>query len=147
MGEDKQRDLVFVGFEKDRNTLKFRCPAAYYGLDCPGRAACEANANVKGDFGRVLRLSLDKDRRILTPSFINSLKWKTSYNRRSAVERVNSRVDLLLGFERHTIRGKNKLKMRMGLSLAVMLAMALGRIQAGQRDTMRSMTLPVVRAA
>jgi len=147
VGEDKQRDLVFVGFEKDRNTLKFRCPAAYYGLDCPGRAACEANANVKGDFGRVLRLSLDKDRRILTPSFINSLKWKTSYNRRSAVERVNSRVDLLLGFERHTIRGKNKLKMRMGLSLAVMLAMALGRIQAGQRDKMRSMTLPVVRAA
>ena len=58
-----------------------------------------------------------------------------------------TRIDLLLSFERHTIRGKNKMKMRMGLSLAVMLAMALGRIQAGQRDKMRSMTLPVVRAA
>lgn len=146
-GEDEQRELAFVGFEKDRNTLKFRCPAACYGFDCPGRAACEANANVGGEYGRVLRISLEKDRRIFTPMLIGSPKWETAYNRRSAVERVNSRIDLLLGFERHTIRGKNKMKMRMGLSLSVMLAMALGRIRAGQKDKMRSMTLPVARAA
>jgi hypothetical protein len=29
-----QRDLAFQGFEADRNTLKYRCPAAAYGLDC-----------------------------------------------------------------------------------------------------------------
>jgi hypothetical protein len=35
----------------------------------------------------------------------------------------------------------------MGLGLAVVLAMALGRIKAGEHERMRSMTLPVWRAA
>jgi hypothetical protein len=145
-GEDEVRELAFVGFEKDRNTLKYRCPAAYFGFDCPGRTECEANAHV-GDYGRVFRVPLDTDRRIFTPIARPSAKWKTAYNRRSAVERVNSRVDQVLGFERHTIRGKDKMTMRMGLALVVMLAMALGRIRLGQHTLMRSMTLPVRKAA
>ena len=28
------RALVFQGFEADRDNLKYRCPAAAYGLDC-----------------------------------------------------------------------------------------------------------------
>ena len=28
----EQRDMVFCGFEKNRNTLKYRCPAAVYGF-------------------------------------------------------------------------------------------------------------------
>ncbi len=35
----------------------------------------------------------------------------------------------------------------MGLGLVVMLAMALGQLEAGQHEQMRSMTLPVCRAA
>jgi hypothetical protein len=73
--------------------------------------------------------------------------WGTAYNRRSSVERVNSRIDRLLCFERHSIRGQPKMKIRMGLGLAGMLAMALGRIKAGQPEQMRSMTVPVCRAA
>ena len=59
----------------------------------------------------------------------------------------DSRIDKLLCFERHSIRGQRKMKVRMGLGLAVMLAMALGRIEAGQPEQMRSVTLPVCRAA
>ncbi|WP_236848792.1 transposase [Candidatus Thiodictyon syntrophicum] len=33
----EQRDLAFQGFEADRNALKYRCPAAAYGLECQGR--------------------------------------------------------------------------------------------------------------
>jgi len=146
LGEDEVRELAFVGFEKDRNTLKYRCPAAYYGLDCPGRKECEANAQV-GDFGRVVRIPLEVDRRIFTPIARSSQKWEKAYKRRTAVERVNSRIDQLLGFEHHTIRGKKKMKLRMGLALVVMLAMALGRIRAGQKDRLRSMVMPVRRAA
>jgi hypothetical protein len=100
-----------------------------------------------GEHGRVVRIPLELDRRVFTPIARCSQKWKTAYARRTAVERVNSRIDLLLGFEHHTIRGKAKMKMRMGLALVVMLAMALGRIRAGQADLMRSMTAPVRRAA
>jgi hypothetical protein len=63
------------------------------------------------------------------------------------VERGSSRIDKLLGFERHSIRGQRKMKVRMGLGLAVMLAMALGRLEAGQPEQMRSVTRPVCRAA
>jgi hypothetical protein len=76
-----------------------------------------------------------------------SPKWDKAYNQRSSVARVNSRIDKLLCFERHSIRGQRRMKVRMGLGLAVMLAMALGRLEAGQPEQMRSVTLPVCRAA
>jgi hypothetical protein len=87
---------------------------------------------------RTLRLGL---------SLTTETWWDEADNRRSSVKRVNSRIDKLLGFERHSIRGQRKMKVRMGLGLAVMLAMALGRIEAGQPEQMRSVTLPVCRAA
>jgi hypothetical protein len=77
---------------------------------------------------------LELDRRIFTPIARCSPKWDEAYNRRSSVERVNSGIDKLLCFERHSIRGQRKMKVRVGLGLAVMLAMALGRIQAGQPE-------------
>jgi hypothetical protein len=116
------------------------------GIECPGREQCEANATV-GDHGRVVRAPLKLDRRIFTPIARCSPKWDKAYNRRSSVERVNSRIDKLLGFERHSIRGQNKKQVRRGLGLVVMLAMALGRIEAGQPERLRFMTLPVCRAA
>ena len=63
------------------------------------------------------------------------------------MERVNSRIDQVLGFEHHTIRGYSKMKMRVTLALVVMLAMALGRIQIGQTGKLRSIIAPIERAA
>jgi hypothetical protein len=39
------------------------------------------------------------------------------------------------------------MKVRMGLGLVVMLAMVMGRLEAGPPALLRSMTLPVCRAA
>ncbi|MBI5499247.1 MAG: transposase, partial [Deltaproteobacteria bacterium] len=83
----EQRDLLFVGFERDRGTLKYRCPAAACGLTCAGRQECERAADV-GAFGRVIRVPLDLDRRIFTPIARPTAKWKKAYNRRSSIERV-----------------------------------------------------------
>lgn len=142
------RRLAFVGFEKDRNALKYRCPAAAFGFTCSGRCQCEALSPVGvGDFGRIVRVPLKLDRRIFTPIARPTDKWKKAYARRSSVERVNSRIDQVLGFEHHNIRGSAKMKMRVTLALAVLLAMALGRIRSGQSDKMRSLTSPIVRAA
>lgn len=147
-GEDELRELAFVGFEKDRNTLKYRCPAAAFGFECQGRAECEklSPAGV-GDFGRVVRVPLELDRRIFTPIARPTDKWDKAYDLRTSVERVNSRIDCVLGFEHHNIRGKAKMEMRVTLALVVLLAMALGRIRAGQSDKMRSLTTPVERTA
>jgi hypothetical protein len=147
-GEDELRELAFVGFERDRGTLKYRCPAAAFGFECSGRAECERLSPVGvGDFGRVVRVPLELDRRIFTPIARPTEKWKKAYARRTSVERVNSRIDQVLGFEHHTIRGMKKMKMRATLALVVMLALALGRIRAGQSEKMRSLTAPAARAA
>jgi len=147
-GADELRELAFVGFEKERMTLKHRCPAAAFGFECVGRADCEKLSPVGvGDFGRVVRVPIELNRRIFTPIARHTDKWKKAYHRRTSVERVNSRLDQVLGFERHTIRGKAKMEMRVTLALVVILAMALGRIRIGQSEKMRSLLEPIERAA
>ena len=69
----------------------------------------------------------------------SSYAWAAKYNYRSAVERVNSRLDVSFGFEQHTIRGMAKMKFKVGLALIVMLSMAVGHIKAGREEMMRSL--------
>ena len=125
------RRMAYGGFEADRQTQKFRCPAAHYGVECLGQRECE----VKG----AVRVPLEADRRIFTPLARASYAWKRAYKHRTAVERVNSRLDVSFGFERHFIRGQAKMRLRMSLALMVMLAMAYGRIKEKQQDKMRSL--------
>mgnify|MGYP001587824409 CR=1 FL=1 len=136
--------MTYWGFESDRGTLKYRCPAVANGFECKGREACP---NAQTDYGKVVRIPIENDRRMFTPLPRDSDAWEKGYDRRTAVERINSRLDRVLGFELHTIRGLKKMEVRVGLALAVLLAMALGRIRAGQRDQMRSLLAPVKRAA
>jgi len=126
-----KREMANGGFEKDRNTLKKLCPARQYGIICQGQALCPV--------AQGLRIPLSEDRRIFTPIDRASYKWEKEYNKRTSVERVNSRLDVSFGFELHTIRGMNKMKIRCGLALGVMLAMAVGRIKEKQEEKMRSL--------
>jgi len=130
----EKREMAFCGFEKDRGCLKYLCPGLAYGLECKGRDKCGG----KG-YGRIVRVDMEIDRRLFTPIARNSYKWERLYKGRTAVERVNSRIDRSFGFEEHFIRGKEKMKMRMGLSLLVMVCMALGRIRMNQKEHMRSL--------
>lgn len=133
------------GFDGERQSLKYRCPAAAFGFACQGRQDCPG---AKTSYGKVVRIPLSKDPRMFTPVARDSDAWKKAYARRTAVERVNSRIDRVLGFELHTIRGLSKMEARMGIALVVLLAMALGRIQRGQREQMRSMVAaPLAKAA
>jgi len=126
-----QRQMAYGGFERDRMTVKYRCPAQHYGYQCAGAGCCE--------LGKAVRIPLDEDRRVFTPLPRSSLKWARCYDRRTAVERVNSRLDVSFGFEKHTIRGLTKMNTRCTLALAVMLAMAVARIKANQSEAMRSL--------
>ena len=140
----EERAMPFQGFEADRGacgTLKYRCPAAAFGFGCKGREACHRAGGVKpGEYGRILRIDLDThDRRIFTPTPWGSPSWRRGYNRRSAMERINSRLDHSFNFETHYIRGLAKMKARVGLALAVMMALALGQVRAGHAERMRSL--------
>ncbi len=140
----EQRPMAFQGFESDRGTLKYRCPAAAYSFRCKGRAQCYRGAGVKDSaYGRVVRIALaDQDRRIFTPTPWGSPSWRRGYKRRTALERINSRVDSSFGFENHFIRGQAKMKARMGLAVCVMMALALGAALEGRPGRMRSLVNP-----
>ena len=127
----QQREMAYGGFERDRMTLKYRCPARHYGYGCEGQDSCPV--------GKAVRISLDEDRRVFTPLARSSLKWERCYDKRTSVERVNSRLDESFGFEKHTIRGLAKMDTRCSLAPVVMLAMAVGRIKANQAEKMRSL--------
>jgi hypothetical protein len=72
-----------------------------------------------------------------------SYKWKTLCNKRTAIERANSRLDVSFGFEKHYIRGQRKMTLRISMALCVMLAMAVGRIKENQKDKMRDLVQAV----
>jgi hypothetical protein len=143
---EQQRQMAFMGFEAKRGTLKYRCPMKARGKECVGHEFCEHGHKI-GKFGRVVRVPLETDYRIFTPIARHTNKWKKTYNMRTAVERVNSRLDRVLGFEEHFIRGFDKMQTRVTLGLIAMLAMALGRIRANQSELMRSLTMPIKRLA
>jgi hypothetical protein len=128
---EERREMAYGGFEKTRQTLKYRCPAKHYGYECSGERWCPV--------GMAVRIPLEEDRRVFTPLARSSYRWKSIYKKRTAVERVNSRLDVSFGFERHYIRGLKKMKLRCSIALCVMLTMALGRIREKQKEKMRSL--------
>jgi len=143
-GDDLEKDyalMAYTGFEADRETLKYRCPAAAYGLQCHNKEIC--GKGIYSEYGRVVRIPLEKDRRLFTPIARSSYAFERIYKGRTSVERVNSRIDNVLGFEYHFIRGMAKMKLRMGLALVVMLAMAVGRIKKNQKEKLRSFVEPI----
>ncbi|MCB5560221.1 transposase [Anaerosalibacter bizertensis] len=134
METGKVREMCVGGFEKNRKrcgTLRKLCPAKQYGLECKYIDKCKVKQGI--------RIDIKQDRRIFTPIDRASYKWKRIYDKRTAVERVNSRLDVSFGFEKHYIRGIKKMKVRCGIALCVMLAMAVGRVKEKQVKEMRSL--------
>lgn len=126
-----KREMAYGGFEKDRDTLKYRCPARHYGLKCKGIDTCPVKSSI--------RIPLKEDWRVFTLLARSSYRWQELYKKRTAVERVNSHLDQSFGFEQHFIRGLKKMTLRCALALAVMLAMALGRIREKKGENLRSL--------
>ena len=126
--------MAYGGFEQDRETRGYRCPARYRGITCKGMDRCPVSDAV--------RIPLAEDRRVFTPVARSSYRWQDFYNQRGAVERVNSRLAGGFGFERPGIRGLAKMQLRVTMALTIMLAMALGRIRAGQPENLRSLVRP-----
>ena len=126
------KKMAYGGFEEKRETHKYICPALAYGMTCKGASECPI-------YQKSIRISLKEDLRLFTPVARSSRKWETLYNKRTSVERVNSRIDVSFGFEHHYIRGHAKMKLRCGLALSTMLAIAVGRLKQKQPELMRSL--------
>ena len=132
----ERRTMSYSGFEEARESLKYACPIKAYGVKCEGCNNCPYN-------NQSIRIKMAEDPRRFTAIARSSYKWEREYDFRTSVERVNSRIDNVYGFEKHYIRGKNKMNLKVVLALLIMLVMALGRIKEKQPEKMRSLVTKV----
>jgi hypothetical protein len=118
-------NLRFLGYEKDRESLKYGCP-------CNGTGPCPffgASCNkASGGPGAIIRIKLSENFRYYTPIPRESKKWDREYDRRTAVERVNGRLKQVLDIEYTGFRGEKKVRLRASLGLVAMLAHALAAL-------------------
>ena len=81
---------------------------------------------------------IDQDIRLHSPLPRPTVTWRSLYAERTSVERVNSRCKEHLRLEGLRHRGLAKVRAHAGLSLIVLVAGALGMVQAGHREWARS---------
>lgn len=117
--------LPMLYWGRDGHYLKYRCPEKS-GLFCclkQHEAVCRCSTS---DYGLVVKLDLREDPRRYVPVPRETKQWKRLYKKRTAVERVNSRLKDHLILDDLRVRGLAKVRVRVGLNLLVMLAIAVG---------------------
>jgi hypothetical protein len=131
--EGTKRPMAFNGYDKRRDTLSYKCPAKAYGIKCKGceTGNCPVNTTIR------IRRGINP--RVFTQVARNSYKWKRYYNKRTALERINSRMDVGYKFEKHTIRGLAKMKICVDMTMIIMLTIAIENIKLGKLDKIRSL--------
>ena len=126
-----KREMAFDGYDKTRDTLSYKCPAKAYGIECKGCAECPVKTKV--------RIKRSINPRVFTEVARSSYKWKKMYNKRVALERINSRLDNGYEFENHTIRGKAKMEVEVHIAMSVMMTISLVNAKLGRDEKMRSL--------
>jgi transposase len=133
MGE--RHRMIPMGYESERDSQRFKCPASHYGATCKESCTC--------NLPKTIRVPLETDRRIFTEVGRTTYKWDRLYAARTSVERVNSRLDVSFGFEARRVRGMKKMNLMSALAFSIMNALAVSSIKANEPERMRSL----VRAA
>ncbi|WP_342435569.1 transposase [Paenibacillus sp. FSL L8-0436] len=120
--------MTYWGQEKA--DLKFRCPHATGHVNCPlGMAACSSS-----NYGMVVKVDSQKDLRRYALPHRESRGWKEIYNKRTSVERCNSRMKAYLTADQLHVWGIQKVTTHQYLNAIVLLASALAIAKQRVRD-------------
>ncbi len=112
--------MSYIGYEKSRGTLKYRCPACHENWDCPGLRQC----NTGKRYGLTVRVKQDLDLRRFPPIPRATKKFERLYRGRSAVERVNGRFKVFWGVDDGNITGAERFHAYAGTVMIVHAAFA-----------------------
>jgi hypothetical protein len=112
--------MAYIGYEKDRDKLKYRCPARHEGWACPSDARCNAG---KG-YGLIVRVPCELDVRRFPPIPRATLQFERLYKGRTAVERVNGRAKLFWGADDGNLTGARRFHAYVGAIMVVCLGLA-----------------------
>jgi hypothetical protein len=122
--------MAYIGHEKSRGTLKYRCPAKHEGWSCPMSEVCNAGK----DYGLTVRVKRDLDLRRFPPIPRATKKFERMYKGRTAVERVNARLKLFWGADDGNIAGSTRFHALLGTVMIVHIGLATLLAAAPRRE-------------
>jgi Transposase DDE domain len=115
-----KKQMACIGYEKGRETVKYRCPALHDGLPCPSLAKCNAGKS----YGLVVRIKCEEDLRRFPAIGRATQQFERRYKGRTAVERVNGRLKVFWGVDDGNVRGSRRFHAHVGVVMVVHVALA-----------------------
>jgi hypothetical protein len=112
--------MAYVGYEKDRGTLKYRCPARHEGWECPSDAQCNGGR----DWGLTARIPCTLDLRRFPAIPRATKEFERLYRGRTAVERVNARLKIFWGADDGNVTGARRFHAMVGVVMVAHLVFA-----------------------
>ena len=107
--------MAYIGYEPQRETIKYRCPARHEGWCCPHDAVCNAGKK----YGRTLRVKSAIDPRRFPPIPRATKQFERKYDGRTAAERVNGRLKVFWGADDGNISGARRFHAFVGAVMIV----------------------------
>jgi len=115
-----RRAMSYMGHEKSRGTLKYRCPAQVEGFACPAQERCNAGKS----YGLTVRVPQEIDLRRFPAIPRATKQFERLYKGRTAVERVNGRLKVFWGLDDGNVVGARRFHAHVGAVMVVHLAFA-----------------------
>ena len=122
--------MAYIGYENDRETLKYRCPAKHEGCHCPMSTTCNADRA----YGKTVRVDSEQDLRRFPALPRATKKFERMYKGRTAVERVNGRLKIFWGVDDGNVTGSRRFVAHVGVVMAVHAAFASLLASAPRRE-------------
>ena len=115
-----RHQMSYVGYDRERGTVKYRCPARHEGWACPSEAQCNAGK----DYGLTARIPCELDLRRFPPVPRATKTFERLYKGRTAVERVNARLKIFWGADDGNVTGARRFHAFVGVVMVVQLVFA-----------------------
>jgi hypothetical protein len=115
-----RRKMAYIGHEKQRGTLKYRCPARHEGWRCPHDGVC----NRDKEYGKTVRVKQEIDLRRFPPIPRATRAFEQQYKGRTASERVNARLKIFWGLDDGNTTGAERFHAQVALVMIVHAGLA-----------------------
>jgi hypothetical protein len=137
--------MAYIGYEPQRETIKYRCPAKHSKWPCPMSDICNAGKA----YGKTVRVPRTIDVRRFPAIPRATKQFERLYDGRTAVERVNGRLKVFWGIDDGNLRGAWRFQANVGAVMVVHAAFAtvLASMPRQEGATLGRMKLsPIARA-
>ena len=112
--------MSYIGLEKKRGTLKYRCPAMHEGWTCPSQNRCNEGLR----YGKCARIKREQDLRRFPPIPRATKQFERLYKGRTASERVNARIKLFWGADDGNLTGAPRFHAMLGAAMIAHIGLA-----------------------